>query len=381
MASISAFSTTEGTEELYLTLFSNPAADPANALEQLCDSFEAAKKEHDLTDDALCFSRFFFSDIANQHEVFRRSRLCNRLQSGALSLVEQRPCTTGQFALLCYFVSNKHIIPSQTLLFKKCENRLSIQGTGYSLFFAAGLSANHPFDAGAQTAGVFQEYGKILQEQNQTLLENTLRTWIFVRDIDNHYKGMTEARKLFFIEQNLTEKTRYLASTGIEAKLEDSRKLVSLDALSIGNIQPEQIIRMEALGNLCPAHSYGVTFERGTRVQFGDRAHLYISGTASIDHQGEVLHPGDVVKQTKRTLDNIEALLKPNGATLEDMMYFILYIRNWKEAPAVIRLFHERVSPRKPFILVEASVCRASWLVEIEGMAVIPSKAPYPPFL
>ena len=51
-------------------------------------------------------------------------------------------------------------------------------------------------------------------------------------------------------------------------------------------------------------------FERGTSVEYGDRRHLFISGTASIDHRGEVVHVGDVREQTRRMWENVEKLLE-----------------------------------------------------------------------
>ncbi len=36
--------------------------------------------------------------------------------------------------------------------------------------------------------------------------------------------------------------------------------------------------------------------------------------------------------------------------------------------------------PQIPLLLLEGSVCRPSWLVELEGVALIPDKTDYPPF-
>ena len=45
---------------------------------------------------------------------------------------------------------------------------------------------------------------------------------------------------------------------------------------------------------------YKGTFEQGTRLVPGDRSLCFISGTASIDSKGQVVHPFDVTKQTER---------------------------------------------------------------------------------
>ena len=47
------------------------------------------------------------------------------------------------------------------------------------------------------------------------LSENCIRTWIYVQNVDTNYAGVVKARNEVFVTQNLTEKTHYIASTGI----------------------------------------------------------------------------------------------------------------------------------------------------------------------
>lgn len=121
--------------------------------------------------------------------------------------------------------------------------------------------------------------------------------------------------------------------------------IISLDALSISKLKPEQIVPIDALENLAQTIKYGVTFERGIRVRFGDRSHLYISGTASIDENGKVLHISDVKRQTQRTLENIQALLEPQRASMNDMAYLIVYLRSFKDKNKVMEVLKKRNSP------------------------------------
>jgi enamine deaminase RidA (YjgF/YER057c/UK114 family) len=108
---------------------------------------------------------------------------------------------------------------------------------------------------------------------------------------------------------------------------------------------------------------------------------LYISGTASINNKGEVLFCGDVEKQTRRTLENIRALLAPQGAALADMAYLLVYVRNFHEIETVRNVLHGEIGDTTPVIFAEAAVCRPAWLMEIEGVAVIPDSNDFPPFL
>ena len=119
-----------------------------------------------------------------------------------------------------------------------------------------------------------------------------------------------------------------------------------------------------------PTVEYGVTFERGRELVFGDRRHLYVSGTASIDTQGQILHVGDVRRQAARAIDNIEALLKASNAVLSDMRHLIVYLRDIADAAVVEAVIAGSALVAVPRIIVRAPVCRPGWLVEMEGMAI-----------
>lgn len=121
--------------------------------------------------------------------------------------------------------------------------------------------------------------------------------------------------------------------------------------------------------HLNPTYEYGVTFERGVAVAYGDRKQIYISGTASIDNQGEIVYPGDILKQTARMIENIEVLLKEAGADLNDIMQSIVYLRDAADYQPV-RKYLQTCHPELPHIIVLAPVCRPGWLIETECIAV-----------
>ena len=140
---------------------------------------------------------------------------------------------------------------------------------------------------------------------------------IFVQNVDVNYPGVVKARKEVFATQNLTEETHFIASTGIEGRYFDPMVFVTMDTYAVSGIRPEQIRYLYAPEHLNRTYEYGVTFERGTAVTYGDRRHIFISGTASIDRYGEIVHAGDVMKQASRMIENIEALLKRSGCHFE----------------------------------------------------------------
>ena len=148
-----------------------------------------------------------------------------------------------------------------------------------------------------------------------------------------------------------------------------------MDAYAICGVKPEQITHLHAQDYLSPTHIYGVAFERGTSIAYKDRSHIFISGTASIDSQGEILFPGDVVQQLDRTLVNIEALLNEASATMDDMQVLLVYLRDPNDQGPIMEALSRRF-PDTPFECVTAPVCRPGWLIEIEGLAVVANDAP-----
>jgi enamine deaminase RidA (YjgF/YER057c/UK114 family) len=145
----------------------------------------------------------------------------------------------------------------------------------------------------------------------------------------------------------------------------------------LGHAQ-SQVSYLKGLSHLSPTYVYDVAFERGTMIQFGDRRHIYISGTASIDHEGNILFPGNVLKQYKRTIENIEVLAKEGGAELKNIAQFLVYLRN----PSNYQIISKQIAqqfPDVPCIIVRAPVCRPGWLIEIEAILIAESRSNYPP--
>ena len=113
-----------------------------------------------------------------------------------------------------------------------------------------------------------------------------------------------------------------------------------------------------------------MTFERGTRIIYGDRSHYSISGTASIDSEGRIVYPGDSVRQAERLVDNVEALLENHGGKLTDLKQATVYLRDPADTRAVETVLECRLAPWTARIMVKGAVCRPGWLVEMDAIAV-----------
>jgi len=379
----SSFSFPGGATEYYFMFDSKSDISFEHELNNIYDTYKEAMAECGLSEDTIVFTRLYISDIANQKDMLRDSKIFKALKSGAVSVIQQCPVYGGDVKIIMYHIKqdgrklDKEIFNYNE---ERHRNGALIRGKNYDFLWVANFYGVGAFDSYEQTTEIFQTFNTILTDNEMNLLDNCVRTWVYVRDVDNHYKGMVESRKLYFEENGLTPETRYIASTGIEGFSNETNSIVAFDAYAIKNIKPEQIVRMEALENLSPTIDYGVTFERGSRIRFGDRSHLHISGTASIDKYGEVMHLTDVKKQTKRTIENVKALLEPHGAKLENMAYILCYVRNLKDRRKVMDVLKKEIPENIPLVMLEGAVCRPSWLIELEGVAIIPDETDYPPF-
>ena len=81
------------------------------------------------------------------------------------------------------------------------------------------------------------------------------------------------------------------------------------------------------------------------------------------------MYPKDIVKQTQRMWENVEALLKEADCTFEEVSEMVVYLRDIADYGIVKSLYEERFHG-KPYVIVHAPVCRPGWLIEMECMAI-----------
>lgn len=298
--------------------------------------------------------RYFLSDSANQQPLMRTE------SEVSVSIIQQPPLDGSKIAAWLYLVSDMNI--------RTEHDTVVAEHNGYRHLWKMGLTCNEG-DSARQTERILRDYESLLTAFGATLADNCIRTWFFVRDVDTQYAGMVKARRENFIEQGLTEKTHYIASTGIGGSPGDTKALIQLGTYALTGIVPDQQQYLYAPEHLNPTYEYGVTFERGTKLLFGDRSHALISGTASINNKGEVMYPGDIRRQTERMWENVEALLREGGMDFGDVMHLIVYLRDTGDYDVVNRMFRERF-PDIPVVITLAPVCRPAWLIEMECIAV-----------
>ncbi|MCW2902677.1 MAG: putative YjgF/YER057c/UK114 family protein [Streptosporangiaceae bacterium] len=105
---------------------------------------------------------------------------------------------------------------------------------------------------------------------------------------------------------------------------------------------------------------------------------LQVSGQGPQDPAtGDYVHPGDVKAQTRRTLENVKAILTAGGASVEDVVMFRVYLTKREDFAAMNEVYGEFVKdncpsgvlPCRTTVFVELP--QETMLVEIDALASV----------
>ncbi|HWG99313.1 MAG TPA: Rid family hydrolase [Pilimelia sp.] len=119
-----------------------------------------------------------------------------------------------------------------------------------------------------------------------------------------------------------------------------------------------------------PAHTFSQGLRKGPFLQ--------ISGQGAVDPAtGEYVGEGDVASQTRRTLENVRAILAAGGASVEDVIMFRVYLTQREHFGAMNEAYAEFLAAHVPSGVLP---CRTTvftglphevMLVEIDALAVV----------
>jgi reactive intermediate/imine deaminase len=118
-----------------------------------------------------------------------------------------------------------------------------------------------------------------------------------------------------------------------------------------------------------PAHTFSQGVRKGGLLQ--------VSGQGAVDPAtGEYVGPGDVRVQTRRTLDNVRAVLAAGGAAVEDVLMFRVYLTRRDDFAAMNEVYAEFLTehvrsgalPARTTVFVDLP--HEVMLVEIDALAV-----------
>ena len=247
---------------------------------------------------------------------------------------------------------------------------------------AEGADARTPLQAATEAA--YQSVFELLEARGYN---NVLRFWNYFSAINRESHGIERYRQF-----NIGRQDAFLAhGRSVVDNVPAACALGSAGGgLHIAFLATrEKVVGVENPRQLSAYHypsQYGPrspTFARAGLVKLGGRDMLFISGTASIvGHQ--TLHDGDVLAQTRETLKNIEAIvaeanrLAPGAGFRLDQLAYKVYVRHPENLDTVRREMAKFIGAPVSVVFLQADVCRAGLLVEIEasgGHAVGPAQA------
>lgn len=100
---------------------------------------------------------------------------------------------------------------------------------------------------------------------------------------------------------------------------------------------------------------------------------LFLSGQIPLDPQTQALIPStSVTDQTRRVMQNIEAVLKSQNLTLDHIVKTTLFLKNMSDFPAVNEIYGSFFKSTPPArSTVEVSRLPKDVLIEIESIATL----------
>ncbi len=234
-------------------------------------------------------------------------------------------------------------------------------------------------DLAAESELAFRELLDLLAEM---AFPNLLRVWNLLPGINDEQAGV-ERYRLFNLGRarafegrfgRAAAERRYPASTAVGTSGDE---LILWFAASRAAGTHVENPRQERAYRYPP--EFGVkppSFSRATRTpkELGDM--LLLSGTASIVGC-ESRHSGCVSCQLGETLANIESVVSaataraagPDGRC-SDFGFLRVYVRHPESLPEIQKGLASRLDPAARVLFLEADICRAELLLEIEGVAL-----------
>lgn len=218
-------------------------------------------------------------------------------------------------------------------------------------------------DASGQTLEVISNIKTCLEASGMTF-RDVVRTWYYLDDILSWYDDFNHTRTTFFHEHGVFSRLMP-ASTGIGIANDSGlRPLAKVHACRAKSPQFEVRVADSPLQG--SAYSYGSAFSRAVTLTTPAGVTLHISGTASIDPDGETEHLDDVNAQITRTMEVVEAILREAGMDWSHAVRGIAYFHDaanlhlWEPVRAAYQL------PENMAVVVHADICRTNLLFELE---------------
>jgi|APMI01.1.fsa_nt_gi chorismate lyase / 3-hydroxybenzoate synthase len=242
-----------------------------------------------------------------------------------------------------------------------------------SLAEEAGDGASPPLQVAGQRA--YESLFRVLAEEGYPHL---WRVWNYLDDINGTVAGLERYRHFNIGRHQAFDNANRLQGCTIPAA---SALGVAGGPLSIAFLaartacisleNPRQLSAYRYPADYGPRSP---TFSRAALARIPGQEWLFVSGTASIVGHLTV-HQGDPAAQTREIIANLEALLAEAGGVSTGPAYRLdelsgrAYVRHPEHLAAVQAELVRALGAHAPIVYVQADVCRADLLVELEAQA------------
>jgi enamine deaminase RidA (YjgF/YER057c/UK114 family) len=248
---------------------------------------------------------------------------------------------------------------------RACGRVLRMPGGVYLTL--SGIPGGKSNEGTAQTIAMFAKAESALKQFGCDFTRVS-RTWLWLGDILLWYGDFNKARNQFFEKRGLIGKgirQSMPASTGIGLSLRGGA-LFGMDMTAV--LEPANSIELlGAAGHQQSAFNYGSAFSRASRASSPVGKTVFVSGTASIDAQGNTTHIGDARSQIETTIENVRAVLRDMNCEDGDVVQVVAYCKT-TELESVFEEFKGQLD--WPWITAIGDICRDNLLFEIEAAAI-----------
>jgi enamine deaminase RidA (YjgF/YER057c/UK114 family) len=228
-----------------------------------------------------------------------------------------------------------------------------------------------------QAEKMFREAEALLKSKGASF-RDVARTWIYVEDILDWYSDFNLARNTCYSEFGLlhngdvnnAEDIFLPASTGIEGRNPEGTSTI-MDLLAVTKRSNTGIQIQPLYGNMQRSpYRYGSAFSRAMKVVEPKEKWLFVSGTASLNEKGETVHAGDLRSQVEHTVEVVDSLVQPEGASFSDLCEATVFLKRKNDFSLYQETAESLGLSNIPAVYLIADVCWDELLFELDAAFV-----------